>query len=94
MRNVLLFAVLLLLGVLGASAIEAKWTPAEGEGEGGGGPLPLSQNQRNQLTQLDQAIAQSPDPQATLVQVAEQNGMKPEELADLLMRNRQDMQMA
>jgi len=73
-------------------AIEATWTPVEEDGNGG--PLPLSQNHRNQLTQLDQAISSSPNPTQTLKQVAEANQMDPKELYDLLMRNRRDMQSA
>lgn len=77
------------------SAIEASFTPAPDKDTGStDGPLPLSQNQRNQLLQLDQQIAQSPNPQETLKKVAESNGMSVEELGSLLMRNRRDMQMA
>jgi hypothetical protein len=66
--------------------MEAKWTPNEQE-EGGGGPLPLSQNQREQLLKLHQTILNSPDPQATLQQVADSNDMNVNDLADLLNRN-------
>jgi len=77
------------------SALEAKFTPEPDKDTGStDGPLPLSQNQRNQLLQLDQQIAQSANPQETLQKVAESNGMSANELGDLLMRNRRDMQMA
>ena len=66
-------------------AIDAKWSPND---EGGAGPLPLSQNQRDQLFQLEEAIVTSPDPQGTLMKIAESNGMSPRELVDLLERNR------
>jgi hypothetical protein len=65
--------------------MEAKWTP--NEQDEGGGPLPLSQNQREQLLKLHQTILSSPDPQATLQQVADSNDMNVNELADLLNRN-------
>lgn len=71
------------------SALEASFTPAPDKDTGStDGPLPLSQNQRNQLLQLDQQIAQSPNPQETLKKVAESNGMSSDELGSLLMRNR------
>jgi hypothetical protein len=70
-------------------ALEAKWTPAESEDQQG--PLPLSSNQRQQLLQLEQAIRNSPDPQATLEQVAASNSMDPQELINLLQRNHADM---
>lgn len=67
-------------------ATEVKYTPNEHES----GPLPLSQSQRDQLTQLEQAIVQSSDPQATLVKVAEANNMDPQDLVNMLERNRSD----
>jgi hypothetical protein len=67
--------------------MEVKWTPNPDDD----GPLPLSQAQRDQLLQLEQAIVSSPDPQATLKQVAESNGMDPQDLVDMLQRNRHDM---
>eukprot|EP00815_Leptocylindrus_aporus_P002428 CAMPEP_0116067126 /NCGR_PEP_ID=MMETSP0322-20121206/10815_1 /TAXON_ID=163516 /ORGANISM="Leptocylindrus danicus var. apora, Strain B651" /LENGTH=492 /DNA_ID=CAMNT_0003553857 /DNA_START=192 /DNA_END=1670 /DNA_ORIENTATION=- len=69
--------------------MEATWTPNEEDG----GPLPLSKKQRMELAQLDQAISNSPDPEATLRQVASSNGMDPQELGQMLMRNRQDLEM-
>ncbi len=86
----------LLLSLCGnSSAIEASFTPAPDKDTGStDGPLPQSQNQRNQLLQLDQMIAQSPNPQETLQKVAESNNISAEELGSLLMRNRRDMQMA
>ena len=78
-----------------STALEASFTPAPDKDTGEtGGPLPLSQNQRNQLLQLEQQITQSPNPQETLKKVAESNGMSVEELGNLLMRNRRDMEMA
>ena len=76
-----------------ASALEATWTPAETNPEEAG-PLPLSQNQRQQLLQLDQHISSASNPTEALQQVAASNNMDPNELYQLLMRNRQDMQMA
>lgn len=106
---VLLLVVLsLLLPLPPCHAIEAKWTPADGGGEAGnggdggdgadgggtGGPLPLSQNQRDQLLSLEDAIVNSPNPQDTLIKIAEGNDMSPRELVDLLERNRADMEAA
>jgi hypothetical protein len=72
------------------NALDATWTPAEGEGNG---PLPLSQSQRDQLTQLDDAIRNSPNPTETLQQVAQSNQMDPQDLYDMLTKNRKDMEM-
>lgn len=95
LRNLFPVLLLCLTILFPAQALEATFTAAPDKDTGStDGPLPLSQNQRNQLLQLDQQIAQSPDPQATLIKVAESNGMSPQELGDLLMRNRRDMQMA
>ncbi len=75
-------------------ALEASFTHAPDKDTGTTeGPLPLSQNQRNQLMQLDQQIAQSPNPTETLQKVAEANGMDASELGNMLMRNRRDMEM-
>jgi len=71
-------------------AIEATWTPNE-QDENDGGPLPLSQAHRDQLLQLEQAILQSPDPQGTLMQVAEANNMDPQDLVNMLERNHKEM---
>ena len=82
------------------NAIEAQWTSAtdsgsDGQQNGGdGGPLPLSQNQRDQLLHLEEAIVSSPNPQETLIKIAEGNNMSPRELVDLLERNRADMEAA
>ena len=89
----LAFVLLVSLSSSPAEAIEAKWTPAEDTNEGGG-PLPLSQNQRDQLFQLEEAIVTSPDPQGTLMKIAESNNMSPRELVDLLERNRIDGEAA
>ena len=65
---------------------EIKWTPNEPDahrqaaaaqsGGAGSGPLPLSQQQRQQLLQLDQVIATSANPQETLQQAAAANDAK------------------
>ena len=70
--------------------MEATWTPNESDANDGG-PLPLSTNQRQELLRLEDAIRSSPDPQATLLKVAEANQMDPNDLVNLLNRNRQDM---
>jgi hypothetical protein len=77
-------------GMLCATAIEATWTP----NEDGDAPLPLSNNQRQQLLQLEDTIRSAPDPQATLMQVAQSNEMDPQELVNLLNQNRREMQAA
>lgn len=72
---------------------EVKWTGNEADSaEGNSGPLPLSQNQREQLLQLEQVIRQSPDPEGTLVQAAQANNMSPQDLLAMLERNHADMQ--
>jgi hypothetical protein len=48
--------------------------------------------QRQQLLQLQQAIASSPDPEGTLQQVAESNGMSAQELANMINKNARDLQ--
>lgn len=76
-------------------ALEATWTPNEADSvdQGGdGGPLPVSLAQRKQLLELEAAIVQSQDPQATLSHVAQQNGMTPQDLAGMLNRNRKDLE--
>lgn len=94
-QTVILILFCLLLAPQTSSALEATFTPAPDKDTGStDGPLPLSQNQRQQLHQLDQQIAQSPNPTETLQRVAEANGMDASELGDLLMRNRRDLQMA
>jgi hypothetical protein len=91
------FAVALMFGSIGCHAdTQIKWTPNEGGSNGDGGasagPLPLSMKQRQQLLQLEQAIAQAPDPQATLEKVAQSNQMSPQDLLSMLQRNRSDLQ--
>ena len=94
------FIYLLLLGILAlhrwpmvvTAEMEATWTP--NDKDDGGGPLPLSMNQRQELLELEEAIRTSPNPQETLIKVAEANQMAPEELINLLQRNRQDLQAA
>lgn len=78
----------LLLLAVARSEEEVKWTSNPNDD---GGPLPLSTKQREELTQLEQAIMSSPDPQATLQQVAASNNMTPQELAGMLQRNHADM---
>ncbi|GAX27374.1 hypothetical protein FisN_17Lh244 [Fistulifera solaris] len=88
------FAVLLLMLILAtlptAIAIEAKWTPNDESSQ----PLPQSMKQREQLLELENAIRSSPNPEETLVRVAEANQMEPKDLWDLLSRNRQDLEAA
>lgn len=75
------------------TATEVKWTGNEADAaEGNSGPLPLSQNQRQQLLQLEDVIRTSPNPEATLQQAAEANGMSPQDLMSMLQRNRQDLE--
>lgn len=64
------------------------WTPNE---DAENAPLPLSMNQRKQLLQLEQAIRSSPDPNGTLEQVAQQNGMSPQDLVNMLEKNARDL---
>jgi hypothetical protein len=80
-------------GVFVRGEMEAQWTPNPNDADDGG-PLPLSTQQRQELLRLEDAIRSSPDPQGTLVQVAQANEMEPQELANLLNRNRQDMTAA
>lgn len=87
--NFLLFLMFITLRARECSGIEATWTP--NDQDDGGGPLPLSQAQREQLLQLEQAIVNSPNPRETLMQVAESNNMDPNELVNMLERNRRDM---
>jgi hypothetical protein len=88
---VLAVMVMFLSGSEMVSGLEATWTP--NEADDGGGPLPLSQAQRDQLSQLDATIAQSENPEAMLAKVAESNGISTQELGNMLMRNRRDMEM-
>lgn len=95
--RLLICSLLLSLAVLSypTNALEATFTPAPDKDTGtSGGPLPLSQKQREQLLNLHQQIASSPNPAETLQKVAQGNNMAPEELEDLLIRNHRDMQMA
>jgi hypothetical protein len=87
-----LFAILLCLSFLSNNATTAtdiKWTPNE---DAENVALPLSMKQRQQLVQLENAIQQSLDPQATLEQVAESNNMSPQELVNMLDKNSRDLQ--
>jgi hypothetical protein len=86
--TVLVGLLLLLFCTTISKATDITWTPNE-EAEA---PLPLSNNQRQQLLQLEDVIMKSPDPTATLNQAAEANGMDPMDLLDLLERNRSGLE--
>lgn len=73
-----------------AAEMEATWTPNESD-QTDGGPLPLSTKQRQELSKLEEAIRSSPDPQETLLKVAQANQMDPNDLVNMLNRNRQDL---
>lgn len=95
MKHFLFIFAIIVAALSNTYALEASFTHAPDKDTGStDGPLPLSQNQRNQLLQLDQQITQSPNPNETLQKVAEANGMEASELGDMLMRNRRDMEMA
>jgi hypothetical protein len=49
-------------------------------------------NQRQQLLQLQDTIGSSPNPNDTLVQVAEANGMSPQDLVNMMDKNYRDLQ--
>jgi hypothetical protein len=85
--------ILIILCVRSCVSTEIKYTSSS-DAEDSKGPLPLSKSQRDQLTRLEQAIVQSPDPEATLKQVAQSNNMDPQDLINLLERNRSDMTSA
>ena len=99
-RSFLLHYVALLLLLMSSCSVQvvkaemqATWTPNEqDQAQDGSGPLPLSMKQRQELLQLEQAILQAPDPEATLAQVAAANEMDPRELAGMLARNRRDLE--
>jgi hypothetical protein len=84
-----IFLLLILVGLVAGSEEQIKWTPNEENA-----PLPLSMKQRQQLLQLEEAIRSSPDPAATLEQAAKGNGMSPQELANMLEKNAQDLQQS
>jgi hypothetical protein len=93
-KKVVVFLVLVFTLTLTKSMTEAmdvKWTPNPSD-ESDGGPLPLSSQQRQQLLQLEQTISQSPNPQATLDQIASSNSMTSTELHNMLQRNKRDME--
>jgi hypothetical protein len=69
---------------------QVKWTSSSDSDENPS--LPLSKKVRQQLLQLQQAISSSPDPEGTLRQVAEANGMSPQELANMINKNARDLQ--
>ena len=75
-------------GMTVSAEMEAKWTPNEKDGPA----LPLSMDQRQQLVQLQQAIQSAPDPNGTLEQVAQSNGMSATDLYQMIEKNAQDLQ--
>eukprot|EP00978_Attheya_sp_CCMP212_P012550 scaffold31340_cov53-Attheya_sp.AAC.4 len=91
-RGLLIAVVLLLVALLCSADMKAKWTPADKEE--GFGPLPQSMKKRVQLLHLEQVIANSPNPTATLKKVSVSMNMKPRELDRMLKRNAADMIMA
>jgi hypothetical protein len=79
--------------IAATTSSEVKWTANEVDAEeGSSGPLPLSSKQRQQLLKLDEVIRNSPNPEATLKQSADANGMSPQDLASMLQRNRSDLE--
>jgi hypothetical protein len=79
--------------IAATTSTEVKWTANEADSEeGNSGPLPLSSKQRQQLLKLDEVIRTSPNPEATLKQAADANGMSPQDLASMLQRNRSDLE--
>jgi len=83
------FLIFVALVSVGYGEEEIKWTANE---DAANAPLPLSMRQRQQLLQLEQAIRSSPDPNGTLQQVAQQNGMSPQDLVNMLEKNARDLQ--
>jgi len=75
-------------GMTVSAEMEAKWTPNEKDGPA----LPLSMDQRQQLVQLQRAIKSAPDPNGTLEQVAQSNGMSATDLYQMIEKNAQDLQ--
>lgn len=71
------------------TSTEIKWTPND---DAENAPLPLSMNQRQQLLKLQDAIGSSPNPNDTLVEVAEANGMSPQDLVNMIDKNYRDLQ--
>lgn len=85
-----LVAVLLLAPYSNAEE-QIKWIPADNDNPSDVGPLPLSTRQREELLKLEQSILASPDPSSTLKQVAASNNMDPNDLAQILQKNRESM---
>jgi hypothetical protein len=91
LTSVLLLVVLLLVHSNPCrAALKAKWTPNDDSEENPS--LPLSMKQRKQLLQLQQVIDTSPNPKATLAQVAKSNNMSPNALTNMLEKNARDLQ--
>lgn len=88
LQKLLRFFLCLSLAVIGSCEEEIKWTAND---DAKNAPLPLSLRQRQQLLQLDQTIRSSPDPNGTLQQVAQQNGMSPQDLVNMLEKNARDL---
>ena len=86
-----LTAILIFLCVHSVNGIEATFTHADPEGERS---LPLSQNLRDKISELDQIISSSENPQETLMKIAESNNMDPNQLVQMINSNRRDAAMA
>lgn len=86
-----LTAVLMSMCLQNVNGIEATFTHADPEGERS---LPLSQNLRDKISELDQIISSSENPQETLMKIAESNNMDPNQLVQMINSNRRDAAMA
>jgi len=92
---VLCFASLLHPHALSVTALEATFTPDPDKDTGStDGPLPQSQKQRDSLSEIDKLITSASNPTEMLQKIADGNGIPAQELGDMLMRNRRDMEMA
>jgi len=85
---------LLLLVAIPTHGQEETHQPPQVQREAAAGGGDYSMEERQQLLQLERSIATSPDPQATLQQVADANGMTPEQMVNLLQQNRAALQQA
>lgn len=85
----ILFLLMVFLFPTLVTSTEIEWTPND---DAANAPLPLSMNQRQQLLQLQDAISSSPNPNDTLVQVAEANDMSPQDLVNMMDKNNRDLQ--
>lgn len=75
-----------------AAEEQVTWTPNESDADGSNPAIPLSMKQRQQLLQLQQTIMSSEDPDGTLQQAAQANGMSPSDLVEILQKNARDLQ--